>query len=47
MADNELSDILQIMMTDGVGPVTFYKHLQTYNNSLTKTISAIAQKKNL
>lgn len=47
MADNELSDILQIMMTDGVGPVTFYKHLQTYNNSLTKTISAIAQKKKL
>ena len=47
MADNELSDILQIMMTDGVGPVTFYKHLQTYNDSLTKTISAIAQKKKL
>lgn len=47
MADNELSDILQIMMTDGVGPVTFYKHLQTYNGSLKKTISAIAQKKKL
>lgn len=47
MADNELSDILQIMMTDGVGPVTFYKHLQTYNDSLAKTISAIAQKKKL
>lgn len=47
MADNELSDILQIMMTDGVGPVTFYKHLQTYNDNLTKTISAIAQKKKL
>ena len=47
MADSVLSDILQIMMTDGIGPVTFYKYMQTYNDSLSKAISAIAQKKKL
>ena len=46
MNQSELSDILQLLMTDGVGPVTFYKYLQTYG-SLKKSLATAAQKKKL
>ena len=46
MADSKLLNILRLMLTEGIGPVTFYKHMQTYN-SLDKVLDAAAQKKKL
>ena len=42
----ELLDILRLMMTDGIGPVTFYKHMQTYR-CLEKVLQVISAKKQL
>ncbi len=46
MADNKLLNILRLMLTEGIGPVTFYKYMQTYN-SLDKVLDAATQKKKL
>ncbi|HBO49713.1 MAG TPA: DNA-protecting protein DprA [Alphaproteobacteria bacterium] len=42
----ELLNILRLMLTEGVGPITFYKHMQTYK-SLEKVLQAVAVKKPL
>ncbi len=42
----ELLDILRLMMTDGIGPITFYKHMQTYR-CLEKVLQVISAKKQL
>ena len=42
----ELLDILRLMMTDGIGPITFYKHIQTYR-CLEKVLQVISAKKQL
>ncbi len=42
----ELLDILRLMMTDGIGPITFYKHMQTYR-CLEKVLQVISTKKQL
>lgn len=42
----ELLDILRLMMTDGIGPITFYKHMQTYR-CLEKVLQIISAKKQL
>lgn len=42
----ELLNILRLMLTEGVGPINFYKHMQTYK-SLEKVLQAVAAKKPL
>lgn len=44
MAENTLSDILRLLNTDGIGPVTYYKLLQKYGD-VASALSAVAAKK--
>lgn len=46
MITAELSDILQLLLTEGIGPITFYKYVKTYG-SVDRALSAAAQKKKL
>ncbi len=46
MSTNKIVDILQLTMTDGIGPVSFFKYLQKYGN-VENTISALSEKKKL
>ncbi len=46
MEKNELIEIVQLLLTDGVGPITFYRCLQTYG-SLEKALIALSQKKKI
>lgn len=46
MIKAELADILQLLLTDGIGPITFYKYIQTYG-SADKALAAATQKKKL
>lgn len=44
MIKTELIEILQLLLTEGIGPVTFYKYLQTYGN-VEKALKVLSSKK--
>lgn len=46
MAEAFPANILRLMLTDGVGPVTFYKYIQTYG-SAERALSALSKKKEI
>lgn len=45
MNNQRLTDILQIINTEGIGPVTFYKYMKAYNNDAARALEALSQKK--
>lgn len=46
MIKTELIEILQLLLTEGIGPVTFYKYLQTYGN-VEKALKILSSKKKI
>ena len=46
MIKTELIEILQLLLTEGIGPVTFYKYLQTYGN-VEKALKVLSSKKKI